>query len=103
MWYVYFIRQAQKKGNCPIKIGVSKDPDYRLKRLQTGNPNKLEVIAAIPFDIEKDAYTMERSLHWIAENKYQRLIGEWFMIYGGWKGLVEDAYKSSGLFPKGSK
>ena len=28
-----------------IKIGRSKDPQKRLKQLQTGNPNKLKLIA----------------------------------------------------------
>ena len=29
-----------------IKIGRSKDPNKRLKQLQTGNPNKLKLIAS---------------------------------------------------------
>jgi len=41
--YLYFI-QSDRTGM--IKIGRSKDPSKRLKQLQTGNANKLKLIAS---------------------------------------------------------
>ena len=54
-----------------IKIGRSKDPEKRLKQLQTGNPNKLKLIASF----ENQGW-QEKSLHEILES--HRLEGEWF-------------------------
>ena len=39
-----YIIQSDKTGM--IKIGRSKNPQKRLKQLQTGNPNKLKLIAS---------------------------------------------------------
>tara|TARA_B100000035_G_scaffold269211_1_gene242999 strand:- start:370 stop:675 length:306 start_codon:yes stop_codon:yes gene_type:complete len=54
-----------------IKIGRSKDPQKRLKQLQTGNPNKLKLIVEF-----KEQGWKEKILH-EKLNKY-RLEGEWF-------------------------
>ena len=43
-----YIIQSDVSGN--IKIGRSKDPQKRLKQLQTGNPNKLKLIAEFKSD-----------------------------------------------------
>ena len=54
-----------------IKIGRSKDPQRRLKQLQTGNPNKLKLIASF-----KGQGWKEKILH---ENLEKfRKEGEWF-------------------------
>ena len=54
-----------------IKIGRSKDPQKRLKQLQTGNPSRLKLIASF-----KGEGWKEKILH---ENlKKYRLEGEWF-------------------------
>ena len=54
-----------------IKIGRSKDPQKRLKQLQTGNPNKLKLIAEFKGEGWKENYLHERL-------KSYRLEGEWF-------------------------
>src|SRR5690554_738103 len=37
--YVYLARSHMQKGNLFVKIGYSKNPDKRVKGLQTANPN----------------------------------------------------------------
>ena len=54
-----------------IKIGRSKDPQKRLKQLQTGNPNKLKLIAYF----EGEGWR-EKLLH--EHLSSHRLEGEWF-------------------------
>ena len=66
--YLYFI---QSDFTGMIKIGRSKDPQKRLKQLQTGNPNKLKLIAEFKGEGWKEKILHERL------EKY-RLEGEWF-------------------------
>lgn len=54
-----------------IKIGRSKDPQKRLKQLQTGNPNKLKLIASFEGEGWKEKILHERLDSF-------RLEGEWF-------------------------
>ncbi len=54
-----------------IKIGRSKYPKKRLKQLQTGNPNKLKIIATFDNEGWKEKILHERL-------KNFRLEGEWF-------------------------
>ena len=67
--FLYAIQAGGESG--PVKIGTAKDPDARLKTLQTGNPEPLAGIAAwraLPYE--------ERALHErFAEH---RIRGEWF-------------------------
>lgn len=65
---VYFIRA----GNY-IKIGYADDPRKRLKELQTGNPNKLELLGSIPGDVSR-----EKEVHHIFSDF--RVNGEWFEL-----------------------
>lgn len=66
--YVYFIQGVY--GGA-IKIGKSKDPEMRLKALQTGYPDTLRILLLIP------GYTkIEQQLH--EEFEQYRLNGEWF-------------------------
>ncbi|MFD7098315.1 GIY-YIG nuclease family protein [Streptomyces xanthophaeus] len=66
--YVYVIGSA---GSTRVKIGTSVSPDKRLKELQTGNPNRLEVLWQTPGGRE-----LEARLHQ-AFAAY-RAAGEWF-------------------------
>lgn len=67
--WTYFIGARDSSG--PIKIGsTAGDPQKRLKDLQTGSPEKLEVLAAIP------GADHETRLH--GEFAPYRLHGEWF-------------------------
>ena len=66
--YLYFI-QSDVTGM--IKVGRSKDPVKRLKQLQTGNPNKLKLIASFENSGWKEKIIHERLEKWSEQ-------GEWF-------------------------
>lgn len=66
--YVYAVLAQESRR---IKIGVTNDPNRRLASLQTGSPERLELIGAAP----GDRFT-EARLH--AELQHDRLLGEWF-------------------------
>lgn len=70
---VYFIRESDGEY---IKIGVTKDIEYRINALQTGNPRKLEVVALIQFENVQLAYMHEKKLHALFSDI--RRCGEWF-------------------------
>ena len=93
-FYVYFV-QKKDSPNSPIKVGYTTNLKRRLRSLQTGNPHKLDVKAAIVCPTKIDAIKLERSIHWIAQGKFERLEGEWFMVQGSWKKLIKMALKSS--------
>ena len=72
--YLYCVGSAE----CPcsrVKIGVSADPESRLKTFQTGSPCCLEIKWAIEVD---DMNGVEQQVHW-ALNLW-RLHNEWFGI-----------------------
>jgi predicted GIY-YIG superfamily endonuclease len=94
--YVYFIQQEGKDKDQPIKIGVTTNVDVRLKELQTGNPNKLVIRVTIPCKNKEKAYKFEKKLHNLTAKKYQRLEGEWFLVYGHWMSHIQKAYESNG-------
>ena len=54
-----------------IKIGRSKNPEKRLKQLQTGNPNRLKLIATFKGQGWKEKLIHEDLKRW-------RKKGEWF-------------------------
>ena len=92
--YVYFI-QKEDQPNSPIKVGMSGDVQGRLRTLQTASPAKLAIKAAIRCESKKEARKLERSIHYIAQKRFKRLEGEWFLIQGSWKKLMEQAFKMS--------
>lgn len=67
---IYFVRQAGDI-NAPIKIGYSKNPEQRVKDLQTALPYELELIGTMQGGLKREA-----QLH----NDFAdtRLKGEWF-------------------------
>ena len=69
---VYFIYEGDS-DYC--KIGVSEDPEFRVKRLQCGNRNELVLYAYIE---SNEAYQLEKKLHRQFKNCYER--GEWFKV-----------------------
>ena len=91
--FVYFVSTRERKGTQPVKIGYSKNPNKRLKSLQTGYPNKLEIMKKVRCGTEKDARKLEKTIHWFASRKFQGLNGEWFIIKGSWQRLIEDSLK----------
>lgn len=70
--YVYFMED----GYGHVKIGVSNDPEKRLKQCQTGNPYKLIITRVEPYESSKEAYKRENELH----NTFKdfNTHGEWF-------------------------
>lgn len=58
------------------KFGYSRDPNSRLKHLQTGNSNQLELVHSVSVRGDLCAKTLERTLH--REYAYRRVRGEWF-------------------------
>lgn len=82
---LYFIRATESQR---IKIGVSRDPEHRLKDLQVGCPEPLQLYYSIPADI----FT-ERETHAFF-NDY-RLGGEWFT---GEEEMIDKINKYVGIY-----
>jgi hypothetical protein len=59
----------------PVKLGISADPDQRVRELQTGHPEPLKVLHREPVDVER-VRLFERLLH--RDNSHHRLRAEWF-------------------------
>ena len=70
--YVYFIND----GHGHMKIGISNNPEKRLRSIQTGNPYKLSIDRVEKYSTYEDAFRRETELH----NKFKdyNLHGEWF-------------------------
>src|ERR1051325_9826576 len=66
--FIYFIQSGE---GGPIKIGISDDPDLRLRRLQTASCEQLKLLGVVPGD-----EAMERAYH--ARLAAHRIRGEWF-------------------------
>lgn len=109
--YIYFIaetkysikQERKEKGNKryypPVKIGRSFNPTLRLRELQVANHKRLEIKKTLECRSEKEAKTLEKSLHAMARKKYGRNVGgEWFIVYGSWKRMIEAAEKCGGVF-----
>jgi predicted GIY-YIG superfamily endonuclease len=71
--YVYMIKR-HKDG--AVKIGVSKDPESRLKDLMTGSNSELALIAKFPFSSRAQAFEVEKWFHRMNQRFRQK--GEWF-------------------------
>ena len=69
---VYFIGSELKIGR-PVKVGVSIHPEARLKSLQTGHPERLQIFATTPGGVD-----MERKYHRRWQTRRQK--GEWFTL-----------------------
>ena len=68
--FLYILTDNQQR----YKIGWSKDPQARLKQLQTGNPNKLKIEHLIECTIYPAVFLERRILSWFSKRKLQ---GEW--------------------------
>ena len=71
--YVYFVRAG---STGPIKIGVARNVESRLKALQIGNHLELRLVAVMECRDRADAYSKEAQFHKIFKEK--RIRGEWF-------------------------
>jgi hypothetical protein len=72
--YIYVIA-ASPEG--PVKIGHSRQPEKRLKQLQTGHSEKLILFHKEPILLES-ARNAEQDIH--AQIGYRRKVGEWFTV-----------------------
>lgn len=68
--FVYAIRE-QDTGH--LKLGISKDPEERLRQLQIANSSRLEIVAIRP---APNRFSDEAAIHKLA-GQY-RIHGEWF-------------------------
>ena len=77
--WIYLIEERDIKDDDVLlyKIGVSKNPDKRLKNLKTGNSNNLSIKQLYKTN-QKYVYKIETILHRIHENK--KIAGEWFLL-----------------------
>lgn len=73
---LYFIRCEDV-----VKVGVAKHPQDRMKRLQTGAPAPLVLIASIPKAGHREAECHKRLAH-------LRVHGEWFRYTGEVNDLI---------------
>lgn len=71
--YIYIIGS----DNPPYKVGISKDPQKRLKSLQTGHPQKLRIHLLKETDSAKTKL-LESAIH--HNMKLYRTNGEWFNL-----------------------
>jgi Meiotically Up-regulated Gene 113 (MUG113) protein len=87
---VYFVID---RSSSQIKIGRSEHVRRRVRTLQTGNPNPLELMGWIP---SEDDTSMERTLH----NRYdaKRGNGEWFSITQD--EVLRELKRAYGFIPK---
>jgi N6-adenosine-specific RNA methylase IME4 len=81
---VYFFVDGDK-----IKIGVSLDPDERLKQLKTGNPG-IKMVGHAPGGLP-----VERELHKRLADK--RINGEWFLFDEETRGVVDEIIRLTNL------
>lgn len=73
--FLYVIASASGIGPC--KLGVSNNPEARLKQLQTGHPESLKLYHQEPASAE-NVKILERLLH--RDINYLRKHGEWFNL-----------------------
>lgn len=68
--YVYFILDREMDR---VKIGYTRrDPNKRLKQLQTGSSSELELL----YYVEANGFNTERFYHKLFSNS--KIIGEWY-------------------------
>lgn len=86
--YVYLI-QSGNKPKSPIKIGMSNDPEKRIKQLQTGNPVILRLVLSIKCKSRSHAFRLEKTMHQLL--KGNNIINEWYSV------VRSNIYKSLNL------
>lgn len=75
--YIYII--GNNKGF--IKVGLSKDPQKRIKQLQTGNGDKLSLIFQECFECNrKKVFKIEKMIHRSLSSLCSKKEGEWFLL-----------------------
>ena len=72
-----FMYAIASRETGPVKMGISADPDRRLRDLQTGHPEPLTVYYREPVAVDR-VRLYERLLH--RDNAHTRRHGEWFNL-----------------------
>ncbi len=72
--YKRYVYVAKEEISGRIKIGISKDPEQRIKALNTGNPEELILVAQ--FEAKKKGYQSEKDVHSLL--KEHKVRSEWF-------------------------
>lgn len=72
-----FVYLMQDTTNSYYKIGISNNPDYRERTLQSEKPS-IEMIACKKYPTRKIAMSIESALH--SAYSQQRIRGEWFNL-----------------------
>ena len=88
--YVYFILDPI---NSCIKIGKANDVKSRIRDLQVGNPNELELLATIKCHDESTAFKIESQLHSSYPHLYLR--GEWFKYEDSLRNFISEQFKNN--------
>jgi hypothetical protein len=76
--YIYIIRDTVKVNI--YKIGISNEPRKRICNLQTGNPNKIEIIFELKVNSDISARKVENIIHNFLKENNMWISGEWFKI-----------------------
>jgi hypothetical protein len=76
--FIYIIRDLVKKN--VYKIGISKEPQKRIKNLQTGNSNKIKIIFELKVFKDIKSRQVEKVIHQYLKEKNMWISGEWFKI-----------------------
>lgn len=75
--YIYIISNEQNY----IKVGVSKNPERRIKQLQTGNEHQLSLLFKEEFNCSRNhLLKIEKELHKKLKQMTTKSIGEWFLL-----------------------
>jgi len=75
--YIYIISNEQGY----IKVGVSNNPERRVKQLQTGNEHKLKLLFKEEFDCTRHHLLhIEKELHKQLRYMATKTVGEWFFL-----------------------
>jgi hypothetical protein len=82
--YLYLIYNGQH-----YKIGISKEPQKRLKQLQTASPAKLSIVKTYKVP-SKVARKLEQQLHHMFWQSRVRCNGEWFEMSPDHIQLIEE-------------
>lgn len=72
-YYVYLITDGTY-----TKIGISNNPQKRLRSLQTANPRKLSIAHTVQLESKDDASLLEFALHQYFDKA--RVSGEWILL-----------------------
>lgn len=75
--YVYFVLGFDGE-RATVKIGRSKNPEARLRALQTGSPKKLRLIGKVRCGSEEHSKQVEKAAHRAYAKRRRR--GEWFTL-----------------------